>query len=132
MIINCRRLALPQTAFCWTVWVYPVNLHDLYGDKVIVLSFIYTRCNDVNGCPLATYVLSQTQKRIARDAGLKDAVRLISVSFDPRNDTPAVLHEYRKSFAGPDVDWRFLTLESDVRARAAVKSLWPEPDEGLR
>lgn len=111
----------------------PRQLHDLYGDKVIVLSFIYTRCTDVNGCPLATHVLSQTQKRIARDASLKDAVRLISVSFDPRNDTPAVLHEYRKSFAGPDVDWHFLTLESDVQLEPLLKaygqSLTKEYDE---
>jgi cytochrome c peroxidase len=100
----------------------PRHLHDLYGDKVIVLSFIYTSCNDVNGCPLATYVLSQVQKRIARDAGLKDAVRLISVSFDPLNDTPAVMREYRKSFARADVDWRFLTAESDIQLEPLLKA----------
>ena len=98
------------------------HLHDLYRDKVNVLSFIYTTCNDVNGCPLATYVLSQTQKRIARDASLKDAVRLISVSFDPLNDTPAVMREYRKTFAKADVDWRFLTAESDAQLEPLLKA----------
>jgi len=90
------------------------HLHDLYRDKVIVLSFIYTTCSDVNGCPLATYVLRQTQKRIAQDASLKDEVRLISISFDHLNDTPAVMREYRKTFAKGDVDWHFLTAESDA------------------
>ena len=35
-----------------------VNLHELYGGKTIVLSFIYTSCPDVNGCPLATGAIS--------------------------------------------------------------------------
>jgi cytochrome c peroxidase len=91
----------------------PQHLEDLYGDKVVVLSFIYTSCNDVNGCPLATHVLSQVQKRIAGDARLRNAVRLISVSFDPRNDTPEVMAKYRDAFARADVDWRFLTAESE-------------------
>jgi cytochrome c peroxidase len=89
---------------------------------VVVLSFIYTRCNDVNGCPLATHVLSLAQKRLARDVDLKDKVRLISVSFDPLNDTPAVLREYRKSFAGAGVDWRFLTAESDAQLEPLLKA----------
>ncbi|MGD2075636.1 MAG: cytochrome c peroxidase [Gammaproteobacteria bacterium] len=92
----------------------PQQLRDLYGDKVVVLSFIYTSCSDVNGCPLATHVLSQVQKRIAGDARLRNAVRLISVSFDPRNDTPEIMAEYRDTFARADVDWRFLTAESEA------------------
>ena len=44
-----------------------VKLHELLDDKTVVLSFIYTSCSDVNGCPLATYVLSQVQKRLAKD-----------------------------------------------------------------
>ena len=42
-----------------------VRLHDLYDGKTVVLSFIYTSCPDVNGCPLATFVLSQVQERLA-------------------------------------------------------------------
>ena len=98
------------------------QLYDLYGDKVVVLSFIYTGCNDVNGCPLASYVLKQVQKRIFQDADLRDAVRLISVSFDPLNDTPAVMHEYRQSFAKEDADWRFLTAESEARLEPLLQA----------
>jgi cytochrome c peroxidase len=98
------------------------RLHDLYRDKVVVLSFIYTACNDVNGCPLATYVLSQVQKRIARDSSLKDAVRLVSVSFDPVNDTPEVMREYRNTFSKADVDWRFLTAQSESRIEPLLKT----------
>jgi len=26
------------------------------GDKIVLLSFIYSTCSDINGCPLATAV----------------------------------------------------------------------------
>jgi cytochrome oxidase Cu insertion factor (SCO1/SenC/PrrC family) len=93
----------------------PASLHALYSDRTVVLSFIYTSCPDVNGCPLATFVLSQVQQRLSSHAGLADKVRLISVSFDPVNDSPAVMADYGTSFRRHDVDWRFLTSESDER-----------------
>jgi len=93
----------------------PASLHALYGDKTIVLSFIYTSCPDVNGCPLATFVLSQVQKRLSLHEGLAGNVRLVSVSFDPANDSPDVMADYGKSFRRHDIDWRFLTTESEER-----------------
>lgn len=86
------------------------RLHGLLGDKVVVLSFIYTRCNDVNGCPLATHVLGKLQAAIAASADLEDRVRLLSFSFDPGHDTPAVLRRYAGHFRKPGSDWRFLTV----------------------
>ena len=93
----------------------PATLHALYDDKTVVLSFIYTSCPDVNGCPLATFVLSQVQQRLASHENLVDNVRLISVSFDPVNDAPDIMADYGRSFRRHDVDWRFLTAESDER-----------------
>jgi cytochrome c peroxidase len=99
-----------------------VNLTDLYGDRIVVLSFIYTSCNDVNGCPLATYVLSQAQKRLSRDAELIDKVRLISISFDPLNDTPPAMRSYRNRFASAETDWLFLTAASDAGLAPLLKA----------
>lgn len=93
----------------------PVSLHALYDDKTVVLSFIYTTCPDVNGCPLATFVLSQVQKRLSSHESLAGDVRLISVSFDPVNDSPEVMADYGSSFRRHDIDWRFLTSGSDAR-----------------
>ncbi len=91
----------------------PVTLHALYADKIVVLSFIYTSCNDVNGCPLASFVLSLVQRRLSSDEELSSKVRLVSVSFDPANDSPQVMANYAKSFRHGNVDWRFLTAASD-------------------
>lgn len=92
----------------------PVRLHDLYGEKMVVLSFIYTSCADVNGCPLASYVLKQVQNRLMRDPVLADTTRLVSLSFDPRVDTPAVMARYGRLYRRDDFDWRFLTSESEA------------------
>ena len=87
-------------------------LDEFFGDKYVVLSFIYTNCNDVNGCPLATFVLGQLQQRLAGDAKLKDHVRMISLSFDPDFDSPAIMAKYGKQFNRNNFDWRFLTTKS--------------------
>ena len=89
------------------------TLHSLYADKTIVLSFIYTSCNDVNGCPLASFVLGLVQRRLSLDENLKSRVRLVTVSFDPANDSPRVMANYAKGFRNGDVDWRFLTAASE-------------------
>ena len=90
-----------------------VNLHDLYDGKTIVLSFIYTSCPDVNGCPLATFVLSQVQKQLAQHEQVASNVRLVSVSFDPANDPPDIMAEYGQQFRRGAVDWHFLTAGSE-------------------
>ena len=89
------------------------RLHDFLGDKVVVLSFIYTTCSDVNGCPLATHVFRGLQDHISASAELRDKVRLLSFSFDPVHDTPAVLRDYSRYFKQADFDWQFLTCKSD-------------------
>jgi cytochrome oxidase Cu insertion factor (SCO1/SenC/PrrC family) len=90
-----------------------VKLHELYNERTVVLSFIYTSCPDVNGCPLATFVLSRVQEQLATDESARSRVRFITVSFDPTNDSPDVLAEYGQHFRQGGVDWRFLTAESE-------------------
>jgi len=100
----------------------PATLYALYDDRMIVLSFVYTACTDVNGCPLASFVLSLVQRRLSSDEELKAKVRLITVSFDPANDTPQVMADYARNFRRGDVDWRFLTA-------ASARSLEPILDD---
>ncbi len=91
----------------------PAQLGDLLGDKIVVLSFIYSTCSDVNGCPLATFVLHRIYKRVLKDPQLAGKVRLLSLSFDPEHDTPEVMDLYGKNFQGKGGDWRFLTTRSE-------------------
>jgi cytochrome c peroxidase len=85
------------------------TLHTLFGDRVVVLSFVYASCSDVNGCPLATAVLHRVQRRLAGEAALAGRVRLLSLSFDPARDRPETMRRYGERFAGGAVDWVFAT-----------------------
>ncbi|MGI9288831.1 MAG: cytochrome c peroxidase [Pseudomonadales bacterium] len=90
----------------------PSRLHDFLGDKFVILSFIYTQCDDVNGCPLATYVTTKVQNKLLDETELRRRVRFISLSFDPQNDTPEALRKYGESFIKSNFDWQFLTTSS--------------------
>ncbi len=89
-----------------------VRLHELMGDRFVILSFIYTQCNDANGCPLANAVLYAVQNRIGEIPEIRDAVRLISVSFDPEHDDPHVMGELREFFQRGESSWDFLAATS--------------------
>ena len=42
-----------------------------------------------------------------------DKVRFVSISVDPKNDSPAALQDYAKSFGADDEQWLFLTEPGD-------------------
>ena len=90
------------------------TLSALLDGRIVVLSFIYTTCSDINGCPLATHVLRGVQDRLLDAPSLDGQVRLISLSFDPERDRPPVLARYGGYFKAPGFDWRFLTTRSQA------------------
>jgi len=94
------------------------------GDKVTLLSFIYSTCADPSGCPYAYLVFHSLKTRLERDARLHGKVRLVSLSFDPNRDTPQILKLYAGDNTLPDqpVEWDFLTT-------ASLKTLLPILDD---
>jgi len=89
------------------------RLHQLTGDKLVLMGFIYTHCPDINGCPLASFVMKKVQAQLLEDKALAAQVRLLSLSFDPEMDTPAALRDYARHFRRSDFDWQFLTTTSE-------------------
>lgn len=79
------------------------SLADAKG-KVVVLDFIFTRCP--GPCPLLSLKFSQLQKQLGDRLG-KD-VMLLSVTIDPRHDTPEVLRDYAKRYEANLDGWKFL------------------------
>ncbi|MBW2240613.1 MAG: SCO family protein [Deltaproteobacteria bacterium] len=98
------------------------SLHQLYEDKLIVLSFIFGACHDAKGCPLSLAVLDQLKARCAGDPELANAARLITMSFDPERDTPEVMARFRASFGGEEANWRFLTTASSGELEPILES----------
>ena len=93
------------------------NLFDLMGDRLVLLSFVYTRCTDVNGCPLAKAVFHLVRSRLKERPDLAGSARLISMSFDPENDTPEAMRAYGPKSDDGSVEWEFLTTrgQSDLQ-----------------
>ncbi len=90
-----------------------ITLHKLMGDKVVLLSFIYSTCSDVSGCPLATTVLQKIKNRLKKEPELADKLRLLTLSFNPEHDTPEMMKKYGQEFQDKGVEWRFLTTRSE-------------------
>ena len=79
---------------------------DFLG-KVVILHFIYSSCTDV--CPLHAEKLAEVQRMI-NQTPMKAMVRIVSITTDPRNDTPEVLKDYGPQHGLDPVNWQFLTI----------------------
>ena len=98
------------------------RLSDFYGDKIVLLSFMFTQCSDLNGCPLVTAVYYKLKEALKADPELSDQIRLVSLSFDPKYDTPEVMKFYgqgSEDFGGPE--WQFLTTASEKELEPITK-----------
>jgi protein SCO1 len=81
-----------------------VRLRDLLAaDEPVMMNFIFTTCTTI--CPVMSSIFSKVPGELGA-GGAK--LRMISISIDPENDTPAQLNAYAKKLdAGPR--WQFLT-----------------------
>jgi cytochrome oxidase Cu insertion factor (SCO1/SenC/PrrC family) len=89
-------------------------LSEFTRGKVTLFSFIYTYCTDAKGCPLAYATLHSLKAGIEQDPALRDKVRFVSMSFDPRNDTPETMRLYGDAEMRDrrGLRWHFLTARS--------------------
>ena len=92
------------------------RLHALLQGRLSVLSFMYTYCRDPVGCPLANRAMAQTRDGLLADSALASRSQLVSLSFDPSNDTPAQMAIYGRGQADQRrLRWHFLTTASVPR-----------------
>jgi len=89
------------------------RLSEFTTGKITLLSFVYTRCSDAWGCPLAYRVFDAVGAAVERSSTLRSRVRLVTLSFDPRHDTPEVMRQYAGEQASRGIDWQFLTTRSE-------------------
>ena len=76
-----------------------ISLKQFRG-KVLVLTFIYTRCASSQFCPLMSRNFAHLDQLLGADPGLYAKTHLLSISFDPGYDTPAVLRSYGGAYTG--------------------------------
>jgi len=92
-----------------------IRLSAFRGD-VLVVTFIYTRCPFPDFCPLVSRNFAQVYAQL-RSNPFIDArkVHLLTLSFDPNHDTPAVMKKYAHTFdqttgGNPFDRWGFATV----------------------
>jgi protein SCO1/2 len=77
--------------------------------KAVAVTFIYTRCPLPTFCPLMDRHFARAQRLAAGRADLAGRVQLVTVSFDPAFDTPAVLKQHARAVGADESTWRFVT-----------------------
>ncbi len=81
---------------------------DQFRGKVVLLTFIYTRCQLADFCPRMSRNFADVDKALAADPALYKQTHLLSISFDPAYDTPKVLRSYGGAYTGNYTNEKFL------------------------
>ncbi len=76
-----------------------IHLSQFRG-KVLLLTFIYTRCPLDDYCPRMSRNFAEIEHWIQTDRDLSKKTHLLSVSFDTAYDKPAVLRSYGEAYTG--------------------------------
>jgi len=83
---------------------------------VLLVTFIYTRCPFPDFCPLVSKNFARIYAQLRKDPALgSQKIRLLSISFDPGYDSPAVLKKYARTFdpttgGAPFDRWEFAVV----------------------
>jgi protein SCO1/2 len=101
-----------------------IRLRSYQGD-VLLVTFIYTRCPFPTFCPLVSRNFAQVYAQLRKDPAIgSKKIRLLSVSFDPKHDTPAALKRYAESFKSttgrnPFDRWEFAAVPAKELPKVA-------------
>jgi protein SCO1/2 len=95
-----------------------VSLANTNG-KVRVVYFFYANCPDI--CPPTTYLMSEAQNKL-KDKGVfgKD-VEFMSITFDPKRDTPDAMRKFAAKFDVDASGWKFLREDSEEATKKLME-----------
>jgi protein SCO1/2 len=101
-----------------------------FSGKVVALNFVYTRCPLPDYCFRLSNNLAQLQKRFSDRLG-RDLI-LLTLTFDPVHDTPAVMANYAHIWNADLKAWHFLTGPlADVQRVCGMFGVAAWQDEGI-
>ena len=107
----------------------PVSLLSLRG-SVVAITFIYSRCPLPDYCPRMVANLGEVRDRYR--ARLGRDLTLLTVTFDPKYDTPDVLNNFAERYGANVPGWHFLSGSPEAIAAVCASfgiEYWP--DQGL-
>jgi len=68
-----------------------------FKGQALAITFLFTRCPSPNFCPLMANNFSQTARKLLATPNAPTNWHLLTISFDPENDTPEVLRAYAEA-----------------------------------
>jgi len=101
----------------------PLQLASLKGN-VVVYDFIFTNCGGT--CPMMTAAMRRVTTKVDKTA----PVRFVSISVDPKRDTPPVLAAYAQKVRN-DPRWTFLTCDWNTIRHLSVDGFKLATDDQL-
>lgn len=105
-----------------------VSLSDFKG-QALAIDFIFTSCPFPTMCPRFSKNFSETQKKLEEMPNAPTNWHLLTISFDPERDTPAVLKTYAENHDYDPAHWSFLTgdlVEITAIAEQFGQIFWTE------
>jgi protein SCO1/2 len=109
----------------------PVTLADFRG-QALAITFFFTRCPIPDYCPRLSKNFEEASTKLASMSDAPTNWHFISVTIDPKFDTPLVLAAYAKRYHADPKHWTFLTGPSDKIADLARESgVTFEPEKGF-
>ena len=99
-----------------------IRIHD-YKGKALLLTFIYTRCQDPDQCTLMSSNFATIDQELQKQPELYQKTHLLSISFDPEYDTPKVLRSYGAAYTGKYSDENFAHWEFASGSADEVKGI---------
>jgi protein SCO1 len=88
-----------------------VNLSQFKG-RVLAFTFFFTSCPYPDFCPRMTGNFAEAEKDLEARTNVPAAWQLLSITFDPTNDTPSRLRAYALAAHYEPGHWSFLTGEA--------------------
>lgn len=93
--------------------------------KVLLVGFVFTTCN--GSCPATTHHMAKVQDQLIEEKLTKD-VHLLTITLDPKRDTPVVLRRYMSLFDLKEDSWTFLTGKPEVVKKVHDDwKMWTKP-----
>ncbi|TAL03365.1 MAG: hypothetical protein EPO07_06370 [Verrucomicrobia bacterium] len=105
-----------------------------FKGRALAVTFVFTRCPFPTFCPRMTGGFAETQAKLLADKFAPTNWHLLTISFDPEFDTPAVLKSYGERNGCDPTHWTLATgALTDITALTEQLGLtfWRDTPNGL-
>lgn len=130
-VIRPGSAELPKDVVMETAFEEEFTFEDM-PKKARLIEFMYTNCPDV--CPLTTVEMSKLRSALMDEGVFGDKIEFITITINPRDDTPDVLRSYANRFevTSPDDGWVFLrsSEENTKKVADSLGFLYRDPGTG--